>query len=253
MAFWWRFTLPWFHTAPNGGMSQAPAQDFIDPRPAAPAATIHLAMAQVGSVAGTNALRQWATQDDQDSSKRPDSLLGRALLRGVLAGCSPLASDRWQIVKSSSGRPLVTGSGAMPSPSVSLSHSGGWSACAVSFDGEVGIDIETMRRDRNFTGIAGRAFGALECAEVEAEGCARFYAIWTLREAIAKAVGTGLAMVADGKDRVPGAIPDDFYPASIDHEPWQIMQRVLDTGLSLAIALRGAAVAPRLQWWSAVP
>jgi hypothetical protein len=212
-------------------------------------------MAEVGSAAGGTALRQWLTEDDAASTPRADRLLGRALLRGVLAQSSQLPADRWHIAKIGSGRPLVAAVDGAPSPSVSVSHSGKWSACAVSFNGDIGIDIETMRSDRDLAGIAARAFGPLECAEVVAEGCPRFYAIWTLREAIAKAVGIGLTMAADGKDRVAGGMQDGFRQLSIDDEAWQVMQRAVGTDLSLALALRGASAAgpPRLQWWFGEP
>jgi len=122
----------------------------------------------------------------------------------------------------------------------------------VSFAGEVGIDIERMRCDRDLYGIAARAFGPLECAEVAAEGCPRFYAIWTLREAVAKALGLGLAAVADGRDRVAGVGSAGFQPLSIDGEPWHVLQQTHGKELSLAVALRGNAGTlhrPVLRWW----
>jgi hypothetical protein len=237
-------------------MSRAPDQNRADPRPNVAAPTIHLALAEVGSAAGDKIVGAWLTEEDEKSTPRAERRLGRALLRGVLVQSSQLPADRWHITKIGSGKPLVSAADGAPPPSVSVTHSGKWSACAVSFDGDIGIDIETMRSDRDLAAIASRAFGPLECAEVAAEGCPRFYAIWTLREAIAKAVGIGLAMAADGKDRVAGGMQDGFRQISIDDEPWQIMQRAVGTQLSLALALRGtAAVArpPRLQWWFGEP
>jgi 4'-phosphopantetheinyl transferase len=204
-------------------------------------------MAEVGSIAGRRAVIEWSTREDQESARRADSLLGRALLRGVLERVAPPPARGWRIQKLASGRPLLVGEGVKV-PSVSASHSGDWVACAVSFDGDIGIDIERMRSDRDLTGIAARAFGPAECAEVKAGGCARFYAVWTLREAIAKAVGIGLAMAADGQDRVAGVRTGDFREVVIDDAPWQVLQRIVAPDLSLAVALRGAA-APRLQWW----
>jgi hypothetical protein len=237
-------------------MPQTPVQNSTDPRPLVSAATIHVAMAEIGSPAGGKALSQWLTEEDCESTKRAERLLGRALLRGVLARASQLPESQWDISKIGNGRPLVTNADGARSPSASISHSGRWSACAICFDGDVGIDIETMRCDRDIAGIASRAFGPLECAEIATEGCPRFYAIWTLREAIAKAVGIGLAMAADGKDRVAGGTQDGFRQISIDDEPWQIMQRAVGTELSLALALRETAATagpPRLQWWFGEP
>ena len=214
-------------------------------------------MAQVGSAAGDDALRQWLTDDDRLSVKRADSLLCRALLRGVIAGATQSAPEPWRIAKTAEGKPTVVHAGGSKAPAVSISHSGEWSACAVSFAGDVGIDIERIRCDRNLSGIARRAFGPLECAEVEAEGSDRFYATWTLREAIAKALGTGLAMAADRKDRVAddgvsGGSQSGFRQIMLENEVWHVLQQTLGSGLSLAVARRGPA-APALHWWSAEP
>ena len=218
-------------------------------QPASKITAIHLAMARVGSPVGDRALREWSAEDERNSIKRADSLLCRALLRGVLAGSTRLAASRWHIGKAEGGRPVATESGGGVAPAVSISHSGGWSACAVSFAGNVGIDIERMRCDRDISGIAARAFGPREYAEVAAEGCLRFYAIWTLREAIAKALGTGLATVADGRDRVAGGTCAEFRQISVDQEPWQVLHRTLHSDISLAVALRGSVQRPALQWW----
>src|SRR5687768_4788261 len=121
-------------------MSQVPVQNRADPRPNVAAPTIHVAMAEVDGAATGKVLSQWLTGEDAESTHRAERLLGRALLRGVLAHSSPLPANRWRITKIGNGRPLVTADdGAMP-PSVSVSHSGKWSACAVCFDGDVGID-----------------------------------------------------------------------------------------------------------------
>jgi hypothetical protein len=75
-----------------------------------------------------------------------------------------------------------------------------------------------------------------------------------LREAMAKAQGTGLVAAADRRDRVPGGAHDGFRQLSIGPESWQILQQTLAPDFSLAVALReavGAVCAPVLQWWSA--
>jgi phosphopantetheinyl transferase (holo-ACP synthase) len=210
-------------------------------------------MAEVGSPVGLRVINQWSTQADAESMQRPDQLLARALLRGLLVSSLSSPASQWQFAKASCGKPLVTSCGGEKSPSVSISHSGSWSACAVSYDGDVGIDIETMRADRDCLGIAMHAFGPLEYDEVAREGGSRFYAIWTMREAIAKAVGIGLEMAADGKDRVFGGAQEHFRQVSIDAESWQIMQRKLSNGLSLGLALRGPAASPSLRWWVGEP
>ena len=217
---------------------------------------IHVALARVGSPVAEEALARWASDGDRQGTRRAVGLLCRALLRGVLAGSTRIPTN-WRIGKTAAGKPFVEHGDSADAPSVSLSHSGTWSACAVSFEGDVGIDIERLRCDRDLSEIAAWAFGPLECGEVAEEGCERFYAIWTLREAMAKVRGTGIAMVADRKDRVAGRAYDDFRHLSIDDESWHVMHQRPNLDLSLAVALRlpadGFHRKPVLRWWFAEP
>ncbi len=59
---------------------------------------------------------------------------------------------------------------------------------------------------RAFVELAEAAFGPQEVAEVARAGMAAFYRIWTLREALCKAVGRGFEMLVNGEDLIP---PDD--------------------------------------------
>jgi hypothetical protein len=78
----------------------------------------------------------------------------------------------------------------------SLSHSGGWAAVAHTSDGsQVGVDIEKYRT-RDVLGLARFAFDVQEIAALETlAGAARermFYALWTMKESMAKALGVPL-------------------------------------------------------------
>jgi phosphopantetheine--protein transferase-like protein len=79
----------------------------------------------------------------------------------------------------------------------SLSHSGGWMACAVALEAPVGVDLEAHDPRRDVMPIARRFFREPECLELAAlEGEARlqhFYDLWTLKEAYVKARGSSLA------------------------------------------------------------
>lgn len=56
--------------------------------------------------------------------------------------------------------------------------------------------------------LAAKAFGPVERQLVAEGGAAAFYKLWTLREAMGKATGQGLALAADGADHV-GNGPDE--------------------------------------------
>jgi len=79
----------------------------------------------------------------------------------------------------------------------SLSHSGRWALVAMHPTLELGVDVETAARSRNWLGLAERFFTAGECAGLRAlpreDVPAQFCRIWACKEAWMKADGRGLA------------------------------------------------------------
>src|SRR5262245_39289846 len=137
-------------------------------------------MAERGPAADA-VLSLWSSPADRLSGARQRSLLGRALLRRLLVDATGLFPAGWTFNAEPSGRLTARHDACGRVPSVSLSHSGGWVACAISDAGPLGIDIEVHRSDRNFCGIAAAAFGPGEQSQVANEGAAGFYRIWTLK------------------------------------------------------------------------
>lgn len=94
-----------------------------------------------------------------------------------------------------------TGAGApylpdWPGHNISISRSLGWTATALSEAGEIGVDIERVRD------IDWRAMLDMLCSENERAGVlaaagsegaqtARFFRLWTIKEAVMKAMGLG--------------------------------------------------------------
>ena len=113
--------------------------------------------------------------------------------------------------------------------------------------GALGIDVE-YHRPRDYHALAAHAFGPAEHAEVAADGADAFYRIWTLREAIAKATGEGLALAANGRDllrrdpRVPGYCTDHAG------KRWHLASVRIAPDVSLAVAHE----VPREHRWSLV-
>jgi 4'-phosphopantetheinyl transferase len=70
-------------------------------------------------------------------------------------------------------------------------------ACAVTADGDVGVDVECIDRDVEMADIAARFFAPAEAAHLGQLDAAaqrdRFFDLWTLKEALVKALGTGMA------------------------------------------------------------
>jgi 4'-phosphopantetheinyl transferase len=193
-------------------------------------------MSECGAAAD-DALRRWSLPTDNFSGARRRSLLGRAMLRRLLVQATGIPSPGWKFAAEPSGRPIVYNASCDRIPSISLSHSGGWVAVAVSDAGAVGIDIEVHRPRRNFNGIAAAAFGPQEQCLVAADGAPGFYRIWTLKEAMAKASGEGLAEVADRTDRAASGPREGVWRANVGNVPWWLAHAAPVSGLSLALAI----------------
>jgi 4'-phosphopantetheinyl transferase len=93
-------------------------------------------------------------------------------------------------------RALRYGVSPPPGLPVSLSHSNGYAALAVAGPGfKVGVDLEHVRQ-RDAMSIARLAYSSRECADLAAlddrAGLRHFYALWTFKEACAKALNINL-------------------------------------------------------------
>ncbi len=80
-----------------------------------------------------------------------------------------------------------------------VSHSGTWGLIAFASSGRrLGVDLEMRKPRENLVGIGARVYGARELAALrDAQGDARvqaFYRLWTLKEALIKAVGAGFSL-----------------------------------------------------------
>jgi phosphopantetheinyl transferase len=189
----------------------------------------------------------FAVVETVDRSAR--AVLGRKLLMQALSRIVGQKASDYRIMAADSGRPIVVADhpgadGAETGISVSLSHSGNWLAGAATGLGPVGIDIELMRAGRDLAGIADIAFGPEERRRASRDGASGFYRIWTLREAIAKAHGTGLTMAADGHDRVNDG-PDEgiWFWDSAQLAHWRLPAR-----LALALAVFPISPQPEIVW-----
>lgn len=87
------------------------------------------------------------------------------------------------------GRPVCPLAGA---PDFNLSHAAGWLALAVSTQGRVGIDLEDLNRNVDWKRLSVRYFSEAEQTAVRTGGRQAFFEVWTRKEALAKAMGTGL-------------------------------------------------------------
>lgn len=127
--------------------------------------------------------------------RQREFLIGRILLRFAVARLANLAFTDIGVVDRKDNAPLPVlpdrlSKEIIDLPFLSLSHSRGWVACAVSVDTPLGLDIEALDASRDVTSLGDIAF---TCAEnqwlsqhKDAEKKAAFYALWSEREALYK-------------------------------------------------------------------
>lgn len=139
-----------------------------------------------------------------------------ARLRRTLAGMLDVDRHALEFVRGAHGKPAL----AQPdAPQFNLSHSGTLTALALARDVEVGVDVERPRRARDVLPLAQRFFAPAETAVLARLPApareAAFYALWTCKEAVLKALGRGIAF---GLDRLEFALdPTDGMPRALAH------------------------------------
>jgi 4'-phosphopantetheinyl transferase len=172
-----------------------------------------------------------------------DYAAAHELLRRTLSRDDPRPPDRWRFDKDANGKPFLIERG-MCRATFSLSHTHGMVACAVTQDADVGVDVECVERDVDAADIAARFFAPSETAQLMTLGeearRGRFFELWTLKEALVKALGTGMAAALD--QLVFTIAPDGEIhvdaPAEIDAAAWQFGLFAPDPRYRLAVAVR---------------
>lgn len=176
-----------------------------------------------------------------------DYAAAHALLRHTLSRFGGRAPVGWRFDKDENGRPFLVDADGFHA-GFSLSHTRGMVACAVTTNADigagVGVDVECVDRDVDAAGIAARFFAPTEAARLlqldEGARRARFYDFWTLKEALVKALGTGLATSLNRlafEVKPDGAIGLDA-PADIAPHTWQFGLFAPGPRYRLAVAAR---------------
>ncbi|GAB4228675.1 MAG: 4'-phosphopantetheinyl transferase superfamily protein [Methyloligellaceae bacterium] len=164
---------------------------------------------------------------------------GRVALRRILAmrlACRP----RDIVLATRDGRPFLPDA---PHLHVSLSHTPGWHAIAISSH-PVGVDIERMDADFACETVAAAWFHPREkafLAGLPANARRRaFYALWTQKEALVKALGAGLGFPLDAFAVAHTGGPVHFEPGQHETGAWSTLAFGTIAGCSLAVAFPGA-------------
>lgn len=124
--------------------------------------------------------------------------LCRAALRAIL--CRRLGCENGHLAFETSrhGKPFATVNGLPVPDSFNVSHSGGHGLIAFAPAGRLGVDIEERVAHRNLDLLVESVLGEQEQALLaRTHGDTRthlFFKLWTMKEALIKAHGTGMAL-----------------------------------------------------------
>ncbi|MCA1324664.1 4'-phosphopantetheinyl transferase family protein [Herbaspirillum sp. alder98] len=121
--------------------------------------------------------------------RRREFILGRLLLRHDVTRVTACPMHQIEVIeRAGAGPQIVLPTAVGDTIEASLSHGGGWIACAIGTGFALGLDIETSRAERDLSALAQTAFSAAERrwlhAQIDVEKA--FYQLWCGKEALYK-------------------------------------------------------------------
>ncbi len=124
--------------------------------------------------------------------------LCRAALRSLLCRELGCGNSELSFDASKFGKPFAKVGGTPSKIAFNVSHGGRQGLIAVAPRGRIGVDVEERRTGRDLDGYIATLFAPGERAEIEQAEYGKklklFYRLWTMKEALVKAVGTGLSL-----------------------------------------------------------
>lgn len=132
-------------------------------------------------------------------ARRLELAAAHSLVRIALEQSTGTPASAWRVWRDSMGRPLVEG--PVDNMHVSITHTPGLVACLVAPGRVVGVDAEQVSPRVPYMRIAEQVFAPRELDDLrELDDNARidrFFLLWSVKEAFAKARGDGLSAPLD--------------------------------------------------------
>ena len=147
----------------------------------------------------------WLDEKEQDRLRRfrydrprREFALCRAALRSVLCCRLGCESEKLEFNASEHGKPFALVDGVAAPVSFNVSHSGKHGLIALAPQGRLGVDVEERVTRIDLDGVSEIVFGPGERADFALvrgrEKFDLFFTLWTLKEALIKALGTGFSL-----------------------------------------------------------
>ncbi len=191
---------------------------------------------------------------ERDRSRFPQS---HGILRSTLSGYLDLEASDLTFLYGQSGKPRLIPLPGQPSLEFSLSHSGDYCVVAVGLGNPLGVDIEEIRDLPQMIDIARQYFSLGEFRQLASLTGAlqrdAFFALWTRKEAMVKALGQGLDGKLDqiesgGKSVVRPQIRSEGEEVPTHHR--SVTQLSLLPGYAAAVASLQPHVSVTIHTWN---
>ncbi|CAA6828354.1 MAG: 4'-phosphopantetheinyl transferase (EC [uncultured Thiotrichaceae bacterium] len=190
-------------------------------------------------------------------SDRKRYVAAHSFLRQTLSKYAPLLPATWRFTTNGYGKPSIANNG-YEWLQFNLSHTHGLIACAISYQREVGIDVEKRKALMDLESLCQYAFSAPEAADILSLANLqareqRFFTYWTLKEAYVKARGMGLSIPLQQFTFIEGVNKEwslHCDPAlQDDGKNWQFSSYIMnDHHLSIGVPIDPAIMTSRMRF-----
>ncbi len=173
-------------------------------------AQVHIWFTQLDVVepADLQRYKAWFTRDEEAQFARflserrcREFIVGRGLARLALAELLHCPPERFEFSAASQGKLSIAAPQSVHGVSFNISHTADCVACGVCEKYPMGLDVERVADRIEPLSIAQRFFSDSESKDLNQVAkdvrLDRFFRIWTLKEALAKAHGSGLSTPID--------------------------------------------------------
>jgi len=187
-----------------------------------------------------NTVEQMHCQRLRSARRKREFSLCRAALRAIVCHRLDCLNRDLSFGLSRYGKPFALVSGTRAPVSFNLSHSGLHGLIAIDRAGRIGVDVEVRLPRPDLWGTVRTIMTPLEAGTLSkfphSEKDHQLYRIWTLKEAIAKAVGMGFSLDLTGFS-IPAAMLDGMRTCKFrsPHDP-SVQWRLEDLGNTLYAA-----------------
>ena len=213
---------------------------------------------------GVQRLRGILSDDELDRANRfsfeidrQRFIAARGTLRSILSRYLTIPPGHLRFCYNQYGKPFLAPEFSSSLLNFNLSHSGRVALYAITRNMEIGVDVEHLRSDFEYEGIAERFFSANEVASLHTipseKKLEAFYNCWTRKEAYIKAHGKGLSLPLDSFD-VSFAPWESSMRLITKDEPqegslWTLLDLKPGPGYMGALAVKGIGCGIRYWEW----